>query len=189
MDTEDDLFADPDITELELDNSLDGDYFTAVSRSLDSDSDSEYALSPITERTTYLFRPTDDESENKLIAAFEEEDCSDIPMPEDFSLSITDTFTASSPSPHTVYTVEILAGKQRFRIFQRYNEFFKFDTKLCKEFEKQERSDLPPLPVLPPKDFVNKNDPSFIERRKKQLERYLRLLVIHPYISRGKNAR
>ena len=100
--SEDDLFADPEVTELELGTSNeDLSYFTAVSRSLDDEENNEDALSPMSERTAYLFRPTDDKS-NKIIAAFEEEEFSDIQMPEDFTLFITDTFTVSQPSPHTV---------------------------------------------------------------------------------------
>lgn len=77
-----------------------------------------------------------------------------------------------------------------------------------KKFEKQERTDLPPLPVLPQKDFFNKNDANFIhqflfsyflffwkpkiiimKRRRFELERYLQLLAVHPYISRGKDSK
>ena len=99
----DDLYADPVVTESELENDdlNDESYFTAVSRSpiLDDDED---ALSPMDSK--YLVR-SEDETQKKLIAAFEEEEYCDIVMPDGLTLHITDTYQVTSPTNHTVNNI------------------------------------------------------------------------------------
>jgi hypothetical protein len=76
--------------------------------------------------------------------------------------------------PHTVYILHITSGITQWNIRRRYSDFY-YIHQLLKKHVTDEN-----LPQLPPKRYFGSNDSKFIEERRIQLEKYIKMIVSIP---------
>uniref|UniRef100_A0A1A8I0C1 Nischarin n=1 Tax=Nothobranchius kuhntae TaxID=321403 RepID=A0A1A8I0C1_NOTKU len=71
---------------------------------------------------------------------------------------------------YTVYVMDVTDGHHRWTVKHRYSDFYELHEKLTVE-KKVDRQ------LLPPKKILGKNSRSLVERRQKELELYLQMLL------------
>ncbi|KAJ8259877.1 hypothetical protein GJAV_G00174470 [Gymnothorax javanicus] len=72
---------------------------------------------------------------------------------------------------YTVYIIEVTVGEHQWTIKHRYSDFHDLHEKLTAE-KKIDKN------LLPPKKMIGKNSKSLVEKRQKELEVYLQMLLI-----------
>ncbi|KAL1959863.1 hypothetical protein VTO42DRAFT_1008 [Malbranchea cinnamomea] len=90
-------------------------------------------------------------------------------MAPPIEISIPTTTISNTPSPYTIYNVTIRLSLRSFTVQKRYSDFVNFHASLTNQVAS------PPPAPLPPKSWFSKttNNPTFLEERRKGLERYL----------------
>lgn len=92
------------------------------------------------------------------------------------AIFIRDYEQRPTPSPHTVYRIEVHASVRSWQIWRRYSEFADLHLDLAKS------TGSPPPAPLPPKHAASfllrrQPDPARLEERREGLERYLRAIL------------
>ncbi|XP_043563812.1 nischarin isoform X3 [Chiloscyllium plagiosum] len=71
---------------------------------------------------------------------------------------------------YTVYIIEVKVGNHQWTVKHRYNDFHELHEKLTAE-KKIDKN------LLPPKKIIGKKSKTFVEKRQKELEVYLQMLI------------
>ncbi|TFL06515.1 syntaxin [Pterulicium gracile] len=91
------------------------------------------------------------------------------------AIHIRDYEERSSPTPHTVYKIEVQANVRSWLMWRRYSEFDDLNIQLTKDAGSSPPASLPPKHKFSILRFHT--DPKMLEERKEGLENYLRAIL------------
>ena len=103
-------------------------------------------------------------------------------------IHVTGFFSCKDMYDKTFHKYEISArtGNLEWTFAKRYREFYTFYSSLRDAWHalpKERKSELRPLPKIPPKRIIGSTKTSFLEERQHKLEQFLQLLTLHPWAS------
>ncbi|XP_061542796.1 nischarin isoform X2 [Phycodurus eques] len=93
-----------------------------------------------------------------------------VPFADELSERKVSVVSSELVENYTVYIIEVVDGEHKWTVKHRYSDFHDLHEKLVVENKVDRR-------LLPPKKMLGKNSKSLVERRQKELELYLQLLL------------